>query len=205
MRIIDDIENEVREKIYKGKAEICLVSPLLLRGRIADNGISIPKLLKFSSKKVEFDTLVKQELSSDRKTDFYDFSLLMGQIFGVYNLYAYQYIERDVRNEIVKSNVDSKYANIIFDKYSDKIFEYVSIKYNISRDDYDTLIIKMFKVVDNYSIYNNDVVKDIGKILFGNVLYAIDYFGGNYDYLINCDEAIDYFDKCNNKNKRNIK
>ena len=68
-----------------------------------------------------------------------------------------------------------------------------------------------------YSESNNDfytkngykmhykIVKDIGKILLGNILYGIDYFGGNYDYLINCEDAIDYFDKCNSINKRNIK
>lgn len=205
MKIMDDIINNINEKIYKNKAEICLVSPLLIRGRVAEDGISIPKLLRYSHSKANFDILVRDELTYDRNTDFYDFSLLMGQIFGVYNLYSYQYVKRDVRCDIVNSKVDSKYTNRIFDKYGDKIFEYVSSTYNISNDEYISLIVKMFKVIDDYSIYNNDIVKDIGKILLGNILYGIDYFGGNYDYLINCEDAIDYFDKCNSINKRNIK
>ena len=205
MRIIDDIENNIREKLYKGKSEICLVSPLLVRGRVASDGISIPKLLKYSNKKVEFDTLVKQELTSDRKTDFYDFSLLMGQFFGIYNLYSYEFVDKSIKTKIVSSNVDSKYTNMIFDKYSDKIFEYVSINHNISHDDYINLIVKMFKVVEDYSIYNSDVVKDIGKILIGNCLYAIDYFDGNCENLIDCDEAVNYFNDYNEKIKGIVK
>ena len=205
MRIIDDIENNIREKLYKGKSEICLVSPLLIRGRVASDGISIPKLLKYSNKKVEFDTLVKQELTSDRKTDFYDFSLLMGQFFGVYNLYSYQYIDRDSRNKLVNSKVDKEYTKKIFDKYNDKIFDYISIVHNISYSKYSDLIDKMFRVVNDYSIYNNDVVKDIGKILIGNRLYGIDYFDENSECLIDCNEAIDYFDKCNGIIRENVK
>ena len=72
MRIIDDIENDIREKLYKGKAEICLVSPLLVRGRIASDSISIPKLLKVSNKKVEFDTcLIKGNIKSQNFDDLW--------------------------------------------------------------------------------------------------------------------------------------
>jgi len=34
-------------------------------------------------------------------------------------------------------------------------------------------------------------------ILFGNKLYGMDYFEGNCDYLINCEDAINYFDEYN--------
>lgn len=205
MRIIDDLENDVKELVYKNKAKLCGVSPLMLKGRIARDGISIIKLLRVSKDKMQFDDLVRSELISERNTDFHDFSLLMGQFFGIYNLYSYEFVDKSIKTKIVSSNVDRKYTNMIFDKYSDKIFEYVSINHNISHDDYINLIVKMFKIIDDYSIYNSDVVKDIGKILIGNCLYAIDYFDGNCENLIDCDEAVNYFNDYNEKIKGIVK
>ena len=205
MRIIDDFENEVKESVYKNKAKLCSVSTLMLRGRNSSDGISIIKLLRASKNKIQFDDLVKSELLKDRNTDFYDFSLLMGQFFGVYNLYSYEFVDKESRTKIVSSNISSEYTNMFFDKYNDKVFEYISYNHSISHDDYINLIGKMFMVVNDYSIYNNSVVKDIGKILMGNYLYAMDYFDGNFENLIDCNEAINYFDNCNKKNRGIVK
>lgn len=206
MRIIDDFVDDFTEKFYKDKAGICRVSLKMVRKKRGENSISICTLLRFCNDKIGFDTLVRQELDSDRKTDFYDFSLLMGQFFGVYNLYSYVYVDREIRRKIMSFNHDFHNTKNLLEKNKNKIFEYLSSKYDLTLLEYESIINKMFTIVNDFSIYNNDIVREVGKILMGSCLYAYDYFNGDNSFLINCGDAVNYFDECNEeKIKGNVK
>lgn len=194
MKVIEDAIESVVVKLYGDKAQEFLVSSKMLVGSHGYDGIDVLHILRSSHDKKTFDFRMKKELLKPRTTDFYHFSLLMSQYFGVYNLYCYMMVDRDVIFDVMRQEPTVEKTLEFFKKNGNRIYEYFNFSYGISREYYDQVVSKMFQVNDDYSIYNNDIVFDIGKILMGNDLYQLDHHTSSF---LGCSSSIAYFEKRN--------
>ena len=194
MGMIREAKDSLVVDIYGRKALSIGVSYDLLVGSNGEGGINILSMIKKSKTKEDFDKLAIDEIIKVRNTDFYHYSLLMGQYFGIYNIYSYVYVEQDSREFIMKSNPNFFKTKKFIEEHDKEIFQYINSTYSVDYDFYGEVLERIFNINYDNSIYNNDVVKDISKILMGNDLYNIRNNGTGF---IGCREAIDYFEKQN--------
>lgn len=185
--------------LYGERAVKLGVSKGMLSGRLASDGINIVKLISSSTSPEDFRRRVIESLDDDRNTDYLHFSLIMGLYFGCFNLYNYMYICPDDRKKIVGSSPSRSDTMYFIKKYWNVLCEYFSDKYGIKPDELKKIISQMLFIVDSDDVkvkfYNNDIVKDIGKILMG-VSLSNEFIG--------CREAIEFFDESNKNNIRKI-
>lgn len=194
MKMIDDMVDSYVLTKYQEKANSLGVSSRMLIGRSANDGISPLMLVKSSSNRQQFEDLVDAELTINKNTDFYHFSLLMGKYFGVYNLYTYMFVVPKMREEIMRRKPNLSKTIAFFNKYNDNIFGYVEEMYGFSRDEYNEVLKNMFRRRDDYGLYNSPIVQDIGKTLMGCSLLESENGLGLF---IRSGEAIRYFEQKN--------
>lgn len=200
MRIVNDIIGNSIISRYGEKANELGVSKLMIIGRTGENGISILDMVKKSNSRKEFSLAVKMELQLYRNTDFYHYSLLMGQFFGVYNIYNYMFIAPNVRNELIISQPNVNKTVEFFNMNNVEIFSYINKKYGLGQSEYVDLVNNMFSLNNDYSVYNNAIINDIGMILMGNQLFRADT---NSRTFLGCRGCINYFNR-KNEEKKNI-
>ena len=198
VQIIEEFESSIKMFLYGKKARSLGVSPYMLYGRIASDGIDICKLIKNSNSSSELYKNVCSEIDDDKNTDYLHFSLIMGLYFGCFNLYNYLYITNGVRKRIVECKPNRRDTmNFIIRNYS-KLFKYFSLVYGINDNEFKNILSKMLFLVkqddDNY-LYNSDIVKDFGKILIANSIF---------DDFNDCFESIVLFDELNEFGKSKI-
>ena len=203
MGLFDGVIDSYTIDKYGTKARLCRVSENLITGRNTDGGIRPLDILKKSKSASEFDDFAREECAKDRNTDFYHFSLLMGQYFGVYNVYCYMYVSQDVRNRLAKAQPNPEETIAFFEEHNFELYQYIYETYGIDYNQYLGITSKMCTIDNNYSNYNNPVVRDIGKVLMGNSLYKS--ANPSNSEFIGCGDAIDYFNTCNQNVNKNIK
>ena len=189
LSISEEISDSIKLNLFGKKAGLLCVSKFLLTGRRASDGINISKLIHDSSSRDDFKDKVVCEVSRDDNTDFLHFSLIMGLYFGCFNLYNYLYVSPQVRKKIVWGNIDrNDTVNFIIKNYS-SLLEYFQAVYGIDDEFLRATLSKVMLLNDeDMSLYNSDVVRDLGKILMGRTLK------GEYS---NCYDAIAVFDEEN--------
>lgn len=199
MRIFEEISDNRRIKTYGEIAHKLNTSSGLLTGRRAENGIKIEKLLEESHGDFQkYQNIIREKLSEDYQLDFLDFSLLMGCFFDVYNIYCFIFVSENIRKRIAcNKNINLSNTLSLFEFNYSNIYCFFSSKYNISQDDFNKLVSNLFIVRDDFSLYNNDIIKDIGMMLIGNYLCLEDY-ELNHGF-IGVQQGIDYFMEKNSK------
>lgn len=190
MPIIEEIINSNRIKKYGDKCKNLDVSTLFLMGREAEDGISVRTLVKKCNSKQEFESKIRSCLLKTNREDFYHYSLIMGFYFGIFNLYCYQTINKEIRDEIIKSNINcNDTKQFLCDNYS-KIYKYFFDTFGLSEEDFEKLIVRVFSLNEDYLYYNNPLIFELGRILIGNTLAKNRGYGNGF---IECRDAIDYF------------
>lgn len=205
MRIFEEMADERRIKKFGYLAHKLRTSYMLLTGRRGEGGIRIEDLLIESNGNFRrYQEIIRKNLSGYYEVDFLDFSLMMGKFFGVYNMYCYKDISRDIRRRIINdSNINRNNTKELLELRCAEIYDYFCSKYQISMKDFFTIMSNLFVVSDDYSLYNNPLVTDLFYMLIGNYLFLEDnnLCGG----FIGCKKSIDYFEKTNNElNKKRV-
>jgi len=122
----------------------------------------------------------------------------MGCFFDVYNIYCFIFVSENIRKRIAcNKNINLSNTLSLFEFNYSNIYCFFSSKYNISQDDFNKLVSNLFIVRDDFSLYNNDIIKDIGMMLIGNYLCLEDY-ELNHGF-IGVQQGIDYFMEKNSK------
>lgn len=167
MRIIEELFDAIQIRRYQDKARTCGVSTELLKGNHFKTMINIPELLDKSCNFSQLNENVREELMKREMTDFYDFSLLMGLNFGVYNCYNYVYLSEPIKNQLLEVEPSVYKTKMFFQNNYHSIYYYLEEQYGMDPDMYQDIVIKMFDVIPDHSFYNHDIVNEISQILFG--------------------------------------
>ncbi len=168
MVTINDIRNyKIREK-YREKLLILDVAPDMLNLYINKYTINFFKIIKDVQNKEELNNVLKYKLLEEEGKDFYSYSILLGLHYGVYNLYCYTNLSENLIKKILVKRPDLSDTKLFFKNYKKDIVEFLLEKYNnIGEEEINEIINNMFIVQDNNSLYNNDIVKKINKIMLG--------------------------------------
>ena len=168
MVTINDIKNyKVREK-YREKLLMLGVAPDMLNLYINKYTINFFKIIKDVQNKEELNNVLKYKLLEEEGKDFYSYSILLGLHYGVYNLYCYTNLSENLIKKILVKRPDLSDTKLFFKNYKKDIVEFLLEKYNnIGEEEINEIINNMFIVQDNNSLYNNDIVKKINKIMLG--------------------------------------
>lgn len=168
MVTINDIRNyKIREK-YRKKLLMLDVAPDMLNLYINKYTINFFKIIKDVQNKEELNNVLKYKLLEEEGKDFYSYSILLGLHYGVYNLYCYTNLSENLIKKILVKRPDLSDTKLFFKNYRKDIVEFLLEKYNnIGEEKINEIINNMFIVQDNNSLYNNDIVKKINKIMLG--------------------------------------
>lgn len=199
MLIFEELNKKIIYSLYASKAKILNLSPALLNG--ADDNMNLKTIVKFSETKEILDKQIKTILINP-ESNFLDFSLIMGLFFGVYNQYQYEYIDFEIKSKIVKNAPNCEQIKETVEHNKNKIFEFLVKYYKIDRKTFEDTISRMFILEDEnseYSLYEEGFANIIGKIILGNYLYLNELGIKNSTYLIDCEDAIKFIDKLNQK------
>lgn len=172
MRIFEEMANESRIKKYGAKAKLVDASNYLLCGNAMNYGIPIHKMMANSSSKEDFHEMVLSTLYNSERTDFYDFSLLMGLYFGVYNSYGYLYVSPDTKKEVIEANPSREDTIRFLERYQEAICQYFYEFHDFSSVETIAFIEKMGMVSTDRELYHQPYVHEFGKLLMGvSLLY----------------------------------
>lgn len=168
MVTINDIRNyKIREK-YREKLLMLDVTPDMLNLYINKYTINFFKIIKDVQNKEELNNVLKYKLLEEEGKDFYSYSILLGLHYGVYNLYCYTNLSENLIKKILAKRPDLSDTKLFFKNYRKDIVEFLLEKYNnIDEEKINEIINNMFIVQDNNSLYNNDISKEINKIMLG--------------------------------------
>lgn len=211
MNFISDFIGNYRLKHYKYLANSLEVSSRLLYHKQPNDCLQIHKIITKSPSKNILNRRVSSYLYYHEDSDFYDFSLVMGKITGVYNLWCYQFLPYEVKQKIASMNIDPFLVQSFLSKHYNAIVKYLQETYQVSIEQIQHDIDMMFNIIDDESIYKSYICRDIGKILVVSAVsfksmecpYFSDYISSN----IASGEMIKTFDKfCKGKkvNKKKI-
>ena len=167
MRVFEEMADEARIKKYGPKALELDVSYNLLCGNAMNYGIPIHKLIAKASSKEDFNRKVLGTLYDSERTDFYDFSLLMGLYFGVYNSYGYLYVAPEVKREVIEANPNREDTISFLAQYQEAICHYFQEAYDFSDLQTTSFVEKMTDVLTGSELYHKSYVHDFGKLLMG--------------------------------------
>jgi hypothetical protein len=197
MVIIDELIDDYRIKKYGKLALNYNCSNLMLTGSKSEDSIRMEKLLlEAKSTNTFIDSIVRNKLNEDYNVDFLDLSLISGLYLGVYNIYCYKYIKKDVRKTLSNSNIERDKSLKFLENNSREIYKYLNEKYEIDEELFTDIISKLFVLRQDYSLYNNEVVFDILFLLMGKTLYDENF---KSDEFISCEKYLDYFKEENEK------
>lgn len=202
MRIVENIVDDYKLKKYGRMALELNTSTEFLKGRRSVDGIKIEELLSAAHGNfLKYQELIGKELNQSYKVDFLDFSLLMGIFFGVYNYYCFEYINKDVRKILINNVNISRTKTLEFIKNNcQDIYNYLYEKFCIDKDYFIKIVGSLFKLHDDDSLYNDEVVKEIAYILMGNYLYLED--NSLQEIFRGSAFCVQYFEKKNNNDKK---
>lgn len=171
MKVFEELTDGVRVRKYGAKAKEVDVSFDLLCGNAMNYGIPIHKMVEKAVSKEDFHRKVRTTLYGSDKTDFYDFSLLMGLYFGVYNSYGYLYIDSDIKKEVLETNPNYNDTSKFLSQYQEAICQYFHDFYGFSSSKTKDFIEKMGTVFTDGELYHETCVEDLGKLLMGVSLF----------------------------------
>lgn len=199
MKIVEDFVDDYRIKKYGELADSLLTSQDFLTGRRSSDGIKIEELLVNANGDFsKYQELVRKRLSKYYNTDFLDFSLLMGNFFGVYNLYCYDFINQDIRYRLINNENISRQATLNFIKKNCRdIYNHLFMNFGIDEEEFIKITSSLFEVNNDNSLYNDAVVREIAYILMGNYLFLEEH--SLKSAFIGSDWCVEYF-KRENKN-----
>ncbi len=144
------------------------VTPDMLNLYINKYTINFFKIIKDVQNKEELNNVLKYKLLEEEGKDFYSYSILLGLHYGVYNLYCYTNLSENLIKKILAKRPDLSDTKLFFKNYRKDIVEFLLEKYNnIDEEKINEIINNMFIVQDNNSLYNNDISKEINKIMLG--------------------------------------
>lgn len=201
MILVENAINNYKIKKYGDLAHSLKSSYTLLIGGTGEKTINIINYMRESNGDFSrYQELISYKLQEFYNTDFLDFTLLMGKMFGVYNLYCYFPIKYEVRKQISNSIVITPLEtyDIIKNNFRSIYYHFNKI-FSIDEEEFSFLISSMFEVQDDYKIYNNDIVKELGFMLMGYYLMIYNLTEKDYITPIEC---IEYFHKINDSNKK---
>ena len=208
-----DIRNNINLRKLNGKNEDFGVSSNLLNVRINEfSSININKLIRTAEDKKEFDKLVTHQLFTHLDiNNYYDFSLLVGLNFGVYNSYGYQDLSIEGKESILRSNPNRSDTKYILDGFKKDLDILFKNKYNISSEDLKSIFDNMLYVTDR-EIFNSTIFVDIAKAIMGVKMkyssYDVEMKSVNKNEVSNfirSGRCIDYFNNLNEQNYSNIR
>ena len=166
------ILGRIKMKLFKEHAMSLGVSPSFLLYKHPSDCLQVDEMIISSKSKEEFESQVNDALIHHEIGDFYDFSLIMGMITGVYNIYPYEFFTEKIKQRLVESSIPNHdlfrdFINQYFESISNYFFDF----YHINRQEVQDDINQMFLVVSDDSIYKSRVCSDVGKML---VVYSLD-------------------------------
>ncbi len=186
---------------YKGKAIQFSIAQDMLDKRLSTDGIDMFKLIRQSNTKGEFRQHVKKSLYFSERTDVYDFSLMMGLQFGVFNFYCYQDIDKTLKKKFIICNPTPKKTAMLFQNHGDSILLYLNQQYGILEQDAYNIVKRMFHLNNDNLYYHEEVVENIGKLVISYFLYFTNKKLANNPYVVNhfleSGRALSYFKECN--------
>ena len=194
--------------VYKNKLNEFNVSSSLLDSRINSySAFSIINTIKQASNKTDFNNLISSEIFSEKYAcNYYDFSLLMGLCFGVYNLYGFVSLSPELKIQCAKSNLNYTDTMYILNNYKEDFDFYFKTTYGINSDELKIIIDKMKTVCNNDQLFNSDVAIDVGKTIVGIKIKYMDFdlSSVNKNQIkdeIRNGEYINYFNEVNSVNR----
>ena len=181
------------------------VSPKFLYHKYPGDCLPINKMIIDSTSFEKFRRKADIFLFSHGKTDFYDFSLIMGKFTGIYNIYSYEYLNEELKREISGDSIDSRDVFLFLDRHFNSLAEYFQKNYHIASFDVEKDIYHMFEVSSDDTIYRSPVCRDIGKMLISahQMFSYADFndFNYNISYLISSGYLVEEFHKMNQTEK----
>lgn len=205
MGILSDFSGCRRMERYGEHAISLNVSPRFLYHKYPGDCLPINKMIIDSTSCEKFRRKADIFLFSHGKTDFYDFSLIMGKFTGIYNIYSYEFLNEELKKEISGDSIDSRDVFLFLDRHFNSFAEYFQNQYHISSDDVQKDIYRMFKVSLDDTVYRSPVCRDVGKILISahQMFSYVDSteFNHNISYLISSGYLIEEFHKMNQVEK----
>ena len=194
-------EINIRDK-YKEKLELLKLAPTMINIRTNTYSLNFTKIIKKVNSKIELDSILIDELMASKGKGFYDYSILMGMHYGIYNLYCYNDLSSKVVDNIIEIGPSPKKTKKIFYLYNEEITSFLKEKHSIEVNEINDMIEKMFTIINDYSLYNKDIVKDINKILLAiEIRYSNDLIEAKEKEIsksIKTGEIMEYYDKINN-------
>lgn len=205
MTSLREIRNEKNKDKYRQKSLSLDVSPDLLNLHINKYAINCTKIVKEANNKKELDNIFRDELIRSEGKDFYDYSILMGFHYGVYNLYCYNHLTEVLIRKVLKIDPNVEKTKNFFIMYKTEIITYLKNKYTIEENIIINIINKMFTIIEDNPLYNEEIIKDINKILLGTELTfteeKIKSESQDVKKAILLGEVINNYDKINNQEK----
>ena len=203
--IIDDFVGERRMHRYSEHAYSLKVSPRFLYRNFSSQHLQINEMILTSFSKESFDKKVRFALANHGYTDFYDFSLALGTIMGVYNVYLYQFLSDDTKKSLSLQKFNSLDVHDFLCKYDTDFINYFENFYSIYEGQYHRILARMFEINVDESLYANTVCLDVGKILIASslLLHSLDSecIVDHISDLIASGQMIEEFEKINYKVK----
>ena len=99
------ILGRIKMKLFKEHAMSLGVSPSFLLYKHPSDCLQVDEMIISSKSKEEFESQVNDALIHHEIGDFYDFSLIMGMITGVYNIYPYEFFTEKIKQRLVESSI----------------------------------------------------------------------------------------------------
>ena len=199
--IIDDFVGEMRMQRYSEHAYSLHVSPRFLYHNFSKHHLPINQMILSSFSKESFDKKVRFALANHGHTDFYDFSLALGTIMGVYNVYLYQFLSEHLKKQLASQPCRFFQVKKFLCKYDGSFIKYFGNFYGIDKDEYHGILSRMFYINSDESLYANPVCLDVGKILITSSLlfHSIDSndFKQDISFLISSGQMVDDFKEMN--------
>lgn len=206
MVTIKDIRNyKIREK-YREKLLMLNMSPNMLNLYVNRYTVNIIEIIKNVENEEELSNVLKYKLMDESGKDFYSYSILLGLHYGVYNLYCYTNLSENLIRQILLNCPNLTDTKLFFENYRKDIVEFLLKKYNnIDEEKINKIINNMFIVQEDNSLYNNDIAKEINKIMLGVELLYSKKEMKNYDFRVKGSimfgEAESEFDRVNEMEK----
>ncbi len=205
MTSFSDVINDYNSRRKQNKANGLGISTNMLNLKVNTYSTNFNKIVKEVNTKEQLDKILRNELITKDKSSFYTYSIIMGLYFGIYNLYCYIPLSRPLVNKILKTSPNREDTLIFFENYHNEIVNLLNSKYNLTEAETNNIVNKMFHIIEDSSLYNNEIVSDIAKILIGsNLLFSKEEINRNspkVKFSITSGKAIECFDKINNQEK----
>lgn len=201
MQIIDDFIGKKRMQRYSNHAYSLHVSPRFLYHKFSGYHLPINQMILSSFSKESFDEKVRFALINHGRTDFYDFSLALGTIMGVYNVYLYQFLSEHIKRQLAMKSYHFFSVEQFLSMYDDSFVKYFENFYDIDKDEYHKILTQMFVINSDETLYSNPVCLDVGKILIASsLLFCSENFNDfkqDISSLISTGQIIDDFKEMN--------